>query len=181
MGKRPEGHAIAIEGTTREALRSWCALWGVPELADRLRLQTSSRLRTSLARCRPDRAEIRIAPFVLEGPAALRDEVLCHEAAHAAVADLHGPTARPHGAEWKTLMRAAGFEPRVRIEGREIDHLPPRAQRRRVVWLHRCPVCQAERRAGRPVRAWRCAACVRAGLHGRLRIWRLEGAGVARS
>jgi len=163
-----------------EHTRTWCALWCVPHLADRLEIRVSSRFRTSLARCRPARREIRIARFVVDGPAELLREVLCHEVAHAAAAELHGLRVRPHGREWKTLMRQAGFEPRVRIARTELDALPVPAQRSRVVWLHRCPVCHAERRAGRPVRAWRCAACRAAGLGGRLEISRCEGAGVVR-
>ena len=37
---------------------------------------------------------------------------------------------------------------------------------------HWCPVCQSSRQARRPVKAWRCAACVAAGLDGRLEITR---------
>ena len=37
---------------------------------------------------------------------------------------------------------------------------------------HWCPVCQSSRKARRPVKAWRCAACVAAGLDGTLEIAR---------
>jgi hypothetical protein len=37
---------------------------------------------------------------------------------------------------------------------------------------HWCPVCQSSRQARRPVKAWRCAACVAVGLDGTLEITR---------
>ena len=55
-------------------------------------------------------------------------------------------------------------------------HSPNRQEdpnrRRRYLYIHRCPVCQAEQIARRAVRRWRCAACVEAGLDGELEIWR---------
>jgi ribosomal protein L37AE/L43A len=69
-------------------------------------------------------------------------------------------------------MRAAGFEPRVRIPTGDVERLVGSAQQRRGVWEHRCPVCQMSRVAGRPVREWRCASCLRVGLEGGLIITR---------
>jgi predicted SprT family Zn-dependent metalloprotease len=103
-------------------------------------------------------------------------EVLCHEAAHAAVVALHGRRVRPHGAEWRDLMLFAGFRPRVRLPSEDLVGLPRFAQRARVLWEHRCPVCQAHRFAGRPVRQWRCATCWAEGLPGQLRITRVSAA-----
>jgi len=53
-------------------------------------VQTSKRLRTTLGRCRPQTGEIRIAAFLVDAPAHLLDEVVCHELAHAAAYALHG-------------------------------------------------------------------------------------------
>ena len=158
-------------------LADWAQLWGVPGLEERLSVQISTRLRTSLGRYSPAQGALRVASYLLDGPQSLLREVLCHEAAHAAVYELHGRTVRPHGREWQALMRKAGFVPRTRIPTAELDRLPLPARRARVLWEHRCPVCQALRVAGRPVRAWRCAACRAAGLSGELVIERVTAHG----
>lgn len=152
--------------------RDCCSLWGVSGLESTLDIRVSQRMRTSLGRCRAAAGEIRIASFLLEAPESLVREVVGHEVAHAAVAELHGSRVRPHGPEWKALMSAAGFEPRVRLPHTELERLPPRSRGARILWEHRCPVCQMQRLAGRPVRQWRCAACRDAGLEGALVISR---------
>jgi predicted SprT family Zn-dependent metalloprotease len=162
-------------------LQRWTALWGCPELAGELRVAVTSRMRVSLGRCYAARREIRLASFLLEAPRGLLEEVLCHEVAHAAVFALHGPAPRPHGPEWKALMRAAGFAPRVRFAAEDMARLPAAARRARVVWDHRCPHGHARRLAGRPERRWRCAACRRAGLAGVLVIERTTAEAAARS
>jgi len=155
----------------RESIATWLALWGVPQLEQHLTISVSTRLRTSLARCFLGPSEIRIASFLVAAPEPLVREVLCHEAAHAAAVALHGRWIRPHGVEWRGLMSVAGFAPRARLPEGSLA-LPVRASRSRVLWEHRCPVCQASRLAGRPVRQWRCAACCEVGLPGRLLIQR---------
>ena len=150
-------------------LRSWCRRWGVPDLAREVRVEFSPRLRTSLGRCRLAEKRILLHPELAGEARELLLEALCHEAAHLAAREIHGARIRPHGEEWASLVRAAGFEPRVRIT---------RASRVRkreeggasVVYEHRCPVCQFVRISRRPVRAWKCRDCVDAGLIGRLEI-----------
>lgn len=182
-------------GDLQPQLEAWTALWSCPGLAPALDVRFTTRLRTSLGRCFPERREIRLASYLLDGPRPLLEEVLCHEAAHAAVFALHGGRRRPrgprpygprphgprpHGPEWKRLMRLAGFAPRVRIPAAEMADLPAPAQRARVVWDHRCPLGHARRLAGRPVRQWRCAACRQAGLPGTLVIERTTAEVAAR-
>ncbi len=67
-------------------------------------------------------------------------------------------------------MRLAGFTPRARLDVRSLPDAMKRAVRPEVVYDHRCPVCGVNRIAGRPVRRWRCRACVEAGREGRLEI-----------
>jgi predicted SprT family Zn-dependent metalloprotease len=153
-------------------LAAWGELWGLPGLENRLDVSISTRMRTSLGRCAPARGQLRIAAFLLDGPEALLHEVLCHEAAHAAAHEIHGPRIRPHGREWRNLMTAAGFEARARFPAARLDALPPAALRARVLWEHRCPVCHVQQNAGRPVPQWRCVGCRSAGLGGRLEITR---------
>lgn len=153
----------------------WAEAWSVAGLEHRLNITFSSRFRTSLGRCAPRAGEIRLAAFLLTGPPAVLREALCHEVAHAAVYELHGIGVKPHGAEWRTLMMTAGFEPRARLpESLVPDVLPHRGQPKRL-WEHRCPVCHASRMARRRVPRWRCAACRAAGLAGRLTITELPG------
>jgi len=154
-------------------LREWSALWGVPELAGRLDVRFSGRFRTSLGRCTPAKAQIRLAAFLLEGSPALLREALCHEAAHAAAHALHGAGLRPHGDEWRALMRAAGQAPRARLPAELLPPLARRPRRVATLWELHCPVCHMARRVRRRDRRWRCAACRAAGLEGALVATRL--------
>ncbi len=104
----------------KSLVATWATIWGTPGLEDRLTISFSTRMTRSLGRCQPDRAVVRLASWLREDRRELLHEVLCHEAAHAAVVELHGRGARPHGTEGKELMRAAGFDPRVRIPTPEI-------------------------------------------------------------
>ena len=157
--------------THRAQLQRWATLWHLPGLEDRVSVSFSHRFRSSLGRCAPGSGEIRLAAFLQKASPELLTEALCHEAAHAAVHELHGRGPKPHGLQWQTLMRAAGYEPRARIPSVLLDGLAPTPSRRaRATWLHRCPVCQVVRIARRPVYQWRCAACIKAGLDGHLVI-----------
>jgi SprT protein len=98
--------------------------------------------------------------------------VLCHEMAHLAVRKLHGRHVRPHGPEWRALLRSAGFEPRSRLPSPNGDPRPKRKRRAPYVYLHRCPVCQRYRIARRLMSRWRCSDCVTSGLEGRLTVTR---------
>ncbi len=144
-----------------------------------LKITVSTRLRVSLARCLPERPEIRLAAFLLEGPTALLREVLCHELAHLVTHTRFGKAVKPHGAEWRALMRQAGFEPRVRIPtGRRRSasaNTKPASRKQPPLWAHRCPVCQMTRMAYRRVPQWRCASCLEDGLDGELVIERADG------
>lgn len=170
-------------------------LWDVPLLAKSIRVQTSARYRRSLGAYHPSRAQITLASWLLdEAPHPLLDEVLCHEAAHAAVhlsvgavgSDLRGglravlgigrgrrERPRPHGPEWRAFMVAAGLEPRVRIP----EALMPADMRAKMSagkrWEHRCLGCQAVRMARGRMTRWRCRRCVEKGGSGRLEIRRV--------
>ncbi len=189
----PEGHSLP-ESLREKALR-WEGVWGVPGLMESVTIEFSLRFRTTLGLCRPAQGRIRLAAGLLvseeavDGGTSLMEEVLCHELAHVAVHRLHGRQAKPHGPEWKRLVREAGFEPRLRMLVDEVDGAaqgrgpaqsaergskPGRqANKPRPRWEHRCPVCHSRRMAGRPVPEWRCAECLGAGLSGKLVITKL--------
>jgi SprT protein len=106
----------------------------------------------------------------------LRDEIISHEIAHLVVFERHGRGRRPHGVEWKDLMRNIGLTPRVRV------HLAPKETAlagipalARVRYEHRCPVCHAVRFARRRMSQWRCRECVTYGLPGQLEVSRTVG------
>lgn len=67
-------------------LAEWARLWSVPELAKSVGIRVSRRMRRSLGSYRASRQQITLAAWLLD-PAVrpLLEEVLCHEAAHAAV------------------------------------------------------------------------------------------------
>ena len=154
-------------------LTSWACQWGVPGLERRIRVSWSHRMTRSLGRCVPSTGVIRLDSRLAGGPPELLEQVLCHEAAHAAAFELHGPGIRAHGPEWKSLMRLAGHPPRASIllAGRLPRRLRRAAPRQR--FLHRCPVCGAQRVASYRESRWRCARCLGRGLEGRLVIRRL--------
>ena len=134
-------------------------------------------MRRTLGLTHPGRRLIRISHRVLEAPPAALAEVLCHEAAHVVIFERHRRRVRPHGPEWATLMRAAGYEARTRIDPRELGipwTPPPRHPRRRSAWIyeHLCPKCGMRKQARRAVRQWRCARCHEAGHPGVLEIRR---------
>jgi len=164
----------------RKRLDRWLARWGTPSLARTLRIEYSPRLRRAFGRCYQQERLIRLTPSLQDTQSFLLAEIVCHEAAHAAVYEVHGAEARPHGAEWEEFMRMAGFEPRVRIPV-VVRSTPSRAASKRPLYLHRCPVCDRSRRAARPMHQWRCRTCSESGREGRLVIRRDEsGKGVRR-
>jgi predicted SprT family Zn-dependent metalloprotease len=141
----------------------------VPELAATLRVEFSPRLKRAFGRCYQEDRLIRLTPSLLDTQSHLLAEILCHEAAHAAVFERHGGGAMPHGNEWEDLMRMVGFEPRVRIPV-VVETAAKTGARDRVVYLHRCPNCELERHAARPMHDWRCRTCVGSRRAGRLEI-----------
>ncbi len=145
------------------------AAWGEPGLAGLCAIGFNPRLRTALGRFLPREGRVELNPRRwAELTSAEREELVVHEVAHALV-QARAPRARPHGREWRYLMRAAGYRPRARFRRAGTAALAGGA----VLFEHRCPVCHATRLARRRVPAWRCWACLRAGLEGRLEVRRV--------
>lgn len=164
-------------------LRAWSLLWHVPSLGSLVRVTLNSRLRATLARyvVKTRTIEVGSGFFRLRKR---RLAVLCHEAAHAAVALKFSPTERPHGPIWTSLVEAAGYpaQPTWVVPRRQGTSKRPdiRNTGKRLAYEHRCPVCQFRRLAGRPVREWRCPECAEAGLPGMLTVTRKDMAKEAR-
>lgn len=145
-------------------LARWLKTWRVSRLARDLRVEFSPRLRRAFGRCYQSEALIRLTPSLLGAQSYLMEEVLCHEAAHAAVYARFGGDCSPHGPEWRQMMEMVGFEPRVRIPVlvREGSGLRS-AGRGPAYFVHRCPVCRSSRKASRPTQRLRCERCTKGG------------------
>jgi SprT protein len=152
--------------TCPRLIQRWCRRWGTPALAGKVTCEWSSRLRRSLGRAYPERCVVRLSTLLRE--ASYRDNfehVLCHEVAHVAAFYIHGRSIACHGPQWQNLVRLVGHTPEARRETLTIS-VPQEAPS--VCYEHLCPVCQSTRISTRPQRHWRCVACTRAGLEGRL-------------
>jgi predicted SprT family Zn-dependent metalloprotease len=164
---------VNLPDRMNEWIRYWAHLWGIPGLASQVTVEFSPRMTRSLGRCYPERRLIRLTSRLAKGPRPIVKEALCHELAHIAVLEINGTRTPPHGPAWAELMRIAGFKPRTRLQNP--CNTPPLRKKdlpQRYLYVHHCPVCQMERVARRPVRRWRCSACVEAGLDGKLEITR---------
>ena len=156
----------------RAAISCWAKSWGVESLEERVNVVFSPRMVKSLGRCDLQSKTIRLNPMLRGRRGRILLEVLCHEAAHIAVHEKYGPGSSPHGEEWRRYVRQAGFIPRVTASLKRLNLSPPARKTPSALYRHRCPVCQMTRTSSRPVSRWRCAACVEAGLDGRLIVER---------
>ena len=145
--------------------------WNATQARARVSVSIGTRLRTSLGRADLRSGRIAVSASVVGDPALLR-EVLAHEFAHVVAHDRAAVPEGPHGPTWSALMARAGYAPRLRISPPVPAAGKPAPVPRRWAYVHRCPVCQAQRTAYRPVRGWRCADCVRSGLPGDMIIER---------
>jgi predicted SprT family Zn-dependent metalloprotease len=159
-------------------LRRLGALWESRTLGG-IQVVPNARLSKTLGRLVDRPWRIELGPRALGSDKTLR-EVVTHEAAHAATRDgaEHHP---PHGPEWRALMARAGYPEakgarwRCHKEAAGSPRRKPQPTPKaapKTVYDHWCPVCQSSRVGRRPVKAWRCAACVAAGLDGSLEITR---------
>ena len=158
----------------RELLTRWTREWGIPDLADSIECQWSSRLRKTLGRAYVERRLIRLH-IRLQDPRQepLFREVLCHEAAHIAAFHLFGAAAAGHSQQWRELVETVGFEPRLfhrEVITQTEDVSRNGEQHDAVCYEHVCPICHSKRISKRAQPRWRCAPCQDAGLDGELVI-----------
>lgn len=152
-------------------LRNLGSAWGVDDLHEVVDLHYSARLTHNFGHCIPAHGRITIARRLLDYIDVL-EEVVVHEVAHLEVWRRHAAEARAHGPEWAALMDLAGYQPRRSLPPLPGD--PPIRTRTPRYYLHRCPVCSAQRVGRRPVTWWRCVSCHNAGRDGLLHITRLD-------
>jgi len=133
-----------------------------------------TRLRTSVACYSRRQKRIKLNVVLLAQPHFL-PEVVGHELAHLVVFARYGLDCRPHGPEWRQLMRSSGLVARrtVRIPmaNAEGSNRTPRSTAK---YTHRCPVCQARWTAKRRMTRWRCSSCMESGLSGELIVERKD-------
>ncbi|MSQ90561.1 MAG: hypothetical protein EXS01_04090 [Phycisphaerales bacterium] len=116
-------------------IRGWCELWNVPHIVPEISVAISRRMTTSLGRASYTKMLIKLQHTLLDPSAAqLLREVLCHELAHLAAYRLHGKRIRPHGCQWRALLVAAGYPPKVTIAAETLPkcfHIGAARKRRR--------------------------------------------------
>lgn len=160
---------LELSSDLKGAAVGWCELWQAQNLIPRIRIEVSKRQSTSLGLAYRGRDLVRINHSLLGGDREhLLREVLCHELAHIIAHSLSiaDREARPHGREWRALMVAAGFKPRVTVPAMEAG-LPRRAQTygrsrrvRRDRWAWRL-VIGVIRRVVRAATAPKCSLALR--------------------
>lgn len=148
-------------------MHPWGCIWGLPGFERDLTLRFSPRLTRSLGRCNPAAGTLTLRQGLPEDQVPY---ILCHEAAHIAVFLRFGAGLKPHGPEWASLVALAGFLPTIHAPGPKTPSSRHPASPDSFRYLHQCLVCQATRWARRPIRRWRCAECLAAGLTGEMWI-----------
>ena len=150
-------------------LMSLARVWNKPRVL-RLQIAVNPRLKSTLARWRPPSNVLEISSTARSRSSRALREIIAHEAAHVLVWERFGHLAQPHGPEWATLMRSAGFEPRathVRCGQRRRARNGNRVR-------HFCAVCHFYTFAKRRIPSWRCPNCRSIGLEGMLNVERVS-------
>lgn len=130
--------------------------WRMESLLPRVRIVYNPRLTTTLGRACLDDLRVELNPRLLADHPGQLIPTLAHELAHLVVHERHGKSARPHGTEFRLLLR------QLRLPDEARHHLPVRhlrRQRTRYLYLHRCSVCGASFLARSVRRNYYCVAC----------------------
>ncbi len=166
---------IGVEDEMRSRLMAWDDLWHADGLLLKCKVRLNRRLTRSIGLCRPSKGLIDLNQLLLrEDNRELLFETLCHESAHLVVHTRLGRLSRPHGREWKILMRSAGFAARAHIPSDGIKGDLVASRRARYEYKHTCLECGATMLSRRTSYRWRCATCVNQGLDGHLEVTRRE-------
>jgi SprT protein len=154
FAQRSGYRTVDLETKARELLRSL----GAAPMANELRVEWNSRLKTAAGRADYCHKLISLNPRLFEQPAEI-DRTLRHELAHL-LAQFRAGRRRilPHGDEWRSACRdlAIGDEKRC-------HNLPFPVSARARRYLYKCPRCRRDfPRTRRIKRAVACLACCRA-------------------
>ena len=143
-----------LETTGRELLRSL----GVARIANELRVEWTSRLKTAAGRADCRQKLISLNPRLIEHPNEI-DRTLRHELAHI-LAQFRAGRRRipPHGGEWQQACVDLGI-----ADEKRCHNLPFPARIYAARFVYRCPNCRQEfPRVRRVRRAVACLTCCRA-------------------
>lgn len=130
--------------------------WRVPDAA--IDVVWNDRLKTSAGRAFVRHGRIELNPHLLGRAPEQVPMVLTHEVAHVAAARLFGVAIPAHGRHWRSLMRLAGFPPKVTHDIPIEPRHRVRSRRRRHLYLRVCDGC-GDRRILASVRYGRCQGC----------------------
>jgi predicted SprT family Zn-dependent metalloprotease len=145
---------IDLETKARELLHSLRAA----RMANELRVEWNSRLKTAAGRADYQHKLISLNPRLFEHPAEI-DRTLRHELAHLLAQSRAGRRrVLPHGEEWQQVCRDLGI-----ANERRCHNLPFPARRYTPRFIYRCQNCRQEfPRVRRIRRAVACLTCCRA-------------------
>jgi SprT protein len=147
------GRDISLEITARDLLR----VYGAARIANELRVEWNSRLKTAAGRADYREKLISLNPRLIEHPTEI-DRTLRHELAHI-LAQFRAGRRRisPHGAEWQRACVDLGISDEKRCH-----NLPFPARTFAARFVYGCPNCRREfPRVRRVRRAVACLACCR--------------------
>ena len=145
--------AVALQSIARDLLRAN----GAGRIANELRVEWNSRLRTAAGRADYREKLISLNPRLTEHPAEI-DRTLRHELAHI-LAQFRGGRRRisPHGVEWQQACVDLGI-----ADEKRCHNLPFPVRTYAARFVYRCPSCRQEfSRVRRLRRAVACLACCR--------------------
>jgi predicted SprT family Zn-dependent metalloprotease len=154
------------ESTIQREVDRLCELWDISSIRDDIDIEFTSRLTRSLGRTHPAKKNIRLNRHLLANLVEYLEEVLCHEVGHIATFYKFGDSVSPHGEEWQSLVRLAGFEPTTKLDV-ALEQSEERSKRQ---FSHSCPRCFTKRIAKVRMTRWRCGTCVAEGMEGNLLI-----------
>lgn len=130
--------------------------WRMDSLIPRVRIVYNPRLSTTLGRACLENRRVELNPRLLgEHPDQLLP-TLAHELAHLVVYERYGKSARPHGTEFRRLLRALKLPDEAKHH-LPVDHL--RRNRAKYLYLHRCGDCGQSFLARSVRRNLYCVAC----------------------
>jgi SprT protein len=152
-GYRNAERNLNLEETARELLRAL----GAGRIANELRVEWNSRLKTAAGRADYRQKLISLNPRLSEHPAEI-DRTLRHELAHILAQFRAGPRRiPPHGVEWQKACVDLGI-----ADEKRCHNLPFPARTYAARFVYRCPNCRQEfPRVRRVRRAVACLTCCR--------------------
>jgi SprT protein len=149
---------IDHDANLEEMARDLLCVTGASKLANLIRVEWNSRLKTTAGRADYRRKLISLNPRLFQHQAEI-DRTLRHELAHI-LAQFRAGRRRilPHGAEWRQACRDLGI-----ADEKRCHNLPFPVSEHARRYLYKCPSCQRDfPRVRRMKRAVACLACCRA-------------------